>query len=124
MLSIPRGTLEGVTDGSFSPDNAPLSADAPLPPGALPGTAADTTAERPWPVHHLTGKIGQYVHRMGPVWVEGQVLRPSRWKNLVFFDLRDPSENATLGVSALASVVDRMGNSLDGGLRVVLEARA
>ncbi|MFN3866466.1 MAG: exodeoxyribonuclease VII large subunit [Demequina sp.] len=113
-----------MTDGSLTPDNASqaphASREAPVD---LPGTAADTSAERPWPVHHLTGKIGQYVHRMGPVWVEGQVLRPSRWKNLVFFDLRDPSENATLGVSALASVVDRMGTALDDGSRVVLQAR-
>ncbi|MDN4480023.1 exodeoxyribonuclease VII large subunit [Demequina muriae] len=113
-----------MTDGSLSPDNAPQGASASgRGPAGLPGTAADTTAERPWPVHHLTGKIGQYVHRMGPVWVEGQVLRPSRWKNLVFFDLRDPSENATLGVSALAAVVDRMGTPLDDGSRVVLQAR-
>ncbi|MFW7414451.1 exodeoxyribonuclease VII large subunit [Demequina sp. SO4-18] len=113
-----------MTDGLLSPDNASRGPDASRPaPAELPGTAADTTAEQPWPVHHLTGKIGQYVHRMGPVWVEGQVLRPSRWKNLVFFDLRDPSENATLGVSALASVVDRMGTSLDDGSRVVLQAR-
>lgn len=114
-----------MTDGLLTPDNAPRGADASDAPSApeLPGTAADTTAEHPWPVSHLTGKIGQYVHRMGPVWVEGQVLRPSRWKNLVFFDLRDPSENATLGVSALASVVDRMGTALDDGSRVVLQAR-
>ncbi|MFW2514686.1 exodeoxyribonuclease VII large subunit [Demequina sp. SO4-13] len=113
-----------MTDGSIHPDNASRGADASRDPAAeMPGTAADTSAEHPWPVHHLTGKIGQYVHRMGPVWVEGQVLRPSRWKNLVFFDLRDPSENATLGVSALSSVVDRMGTPLDDGSRVVVHAR-
>lgn len=107
-----------MTDGSFSSDNAPLGANAPLP-----DTAADTTAERPWPVHHLTGKIAGYIHRMGPVWVEGQVLRPSRWKNLVFFDLRDTHENNTLGVSAQASVLERMGTDLDDGSRVVIHAR-
>lgn len=112
-----------MTDGSFSSDNAPLGANAPLPSGPLPDTAADTTAERPWPVHHLTGKIASYVHRMGPVWVEGQVLRPSRWKNLVFFDLRDANENNTLGVSAQASVLERMGTELDDGSRVVIHAR-
>ena len=123
MLSILRGTLEGVTDGSFSPDNVPQSASAPLTDGPLPATAAETTAERPWPVHHLTGKIASYVHRMGPVWVEGQVLRPSRWKNLVFFDLRDAQENNTLGVSAQTHVLDRMGSDLDDGSRVVIHAR-
>ncbi len=72
---------------------------------------------------HLTAKIGEYVHRMGPVWVEGQVLRPSRWKSLVFFDLRDASENMTLGVSTQASVLDRMGADLEDGSRVVVHAR-
>lgn len=104
-----------------SPDNAHHGGSASE--GPLPERAADTSAERPWPVSHLTGKIGEYVHRMGPVWVEGQVMRPSRWKSLVFFDLRDASENATLGVSAQASVLDRMGGDLDDGSRVVLRAR-
>ena len=113
-------------DGSSSPDNVPTSANASpgaQPPATLAATAAETSAERPWPVSHLTGKIGAYVHRMGPVWVEGQVLRPSRWKNLVFFDLRDASENTTLGVSAQASVLDAMGADLDDGSRVVVHAR-
>lgn len=74
-------------------------------------------------MHHLTGKIATYVHRMGPVWVEGQVLRPSRWKNLVFFDLRDATENNTLGVSAQANVLDGLGTDLDDGSRVVIHAR-
>lgn len=112
-----------MTDGSFSPDNAPGDANAPLAENLLPATAAATTAQRPWPVHHLTGKIAAYVHRMGPVWVEGQVLRPSRWKNLVFFDLRDIHENNTLGVSAQASVLERLGSDLDDGSRVVIHAR-
>lgn len=115
-------------DGELSPSNAPGQADASRQeaaggPAALPERAADTTADRPWPVHHLSTKIGDYVHRMGPVWVEGQVLRPSRWKNLVFFDLRDASENNTLGVSAQAQVLDRMGADLDDGSRVVVHAR-
>jgi len=113
-----------VIDGSSTPDNAPAGADAsPGAPAPLAATAAETTAERPWPVSHLTGKIGAYVHRMGPVWVEGQVLRPSRWKNLVFFDLRDATENTTLGVSAQAPVLDAMGAELDDGSRVVVHAR-
>ncbi|MFV0633851.1 exodeoxyribonuclease VII large subunit [Demequina sp.] len=100
--------------------------DAPSPSAAgepLPDKASETSAERPWPVSHLTAKIGDYVHRMGPVWVEGQVIRPSRWKNLVFFDLRDASENMTLGVSTQASVLDRAGAGLDDGSRVVIHAR-
>ena len=113
-------------DGEYSPHNVPGASDASRGPdasAALPELAADTSAEHPWPVHHLSGKIGQYVHRMGPVWVEGQVLRPSRWKNLVFFDLRDAAENSTLGVSAQASVLDRIGTDLDDGSRVVVHAR-
>ncbi|WP_234983350.1 exodeoxyribonuclease VII large subunit [Demequina sp. NBRC 110053] len=110
-----------MTHGISSP-NVPDGPDASRPRG-LPATAADTTAEAPWPVSHLTSKIGEYVHRMGPVWVEGQVLRPSRWKSLVFFDLRDADENMTLGVSTQASVLERMGADLDDGSRVVVHAR-
>ena len=47
----------------------------PLP---LPARALDTTAERPWPVRLLSAKIADYVAKMPPVWVEGQVVQLNR----------------------------------------------
>ncbi|PKQ25865.1 MAG: exodeoxyribonuclease VII large subunit [Actinobacteria bacterium HGW-Actinobacteria-4] len=90
---------------------------------SLPSTAAETTAERPWPVSHLSPKIGEYIAKMSPVWVEGQVLNVKRWKHLVFLTLRDTSENMSLKATLPASEVHALGVALDDGARVVIHAK-
>ena len=90
---------------------------------SLPATAAETSAERPWPVRHLSPKIGEYVARMSPVWVEGQVLNVKRWKHLVFLTLRDTDENMSLKATIPAAQAEAMGIPLDDGARVVLHAQ-
>lgn len=89
----------------------------------LPATAAETSAERPWPVSHLSPKIGEYVARMSPVWVEGQVLNVKRWKHLVFLTLRDTAENMSLKATLPASEVEALGVALDDGARIVIHAK-
>lgn len=89
----------------------------------LPGTAAETTPERPWPVRHLSPKIGEYIARMAPVWVEGQVLNVKRWKHMVFLTLRDTDENMSLRATLPAAEVDALGTPLEDGARVVIHAK-
>jgi exodeoxyribonuclease VII large subunit len=74
-------------------------------------------------VRHLSPKIGEYVARMSPVWVEGQVLNVKRWKHLVFLTLRDTDENMSLKATIPASQAEAMGIPLDDGARVVLHAQ-
>jgi exodeoxyribonuclease VII large subunit len=74
-------------------------------------------------VRHLSPKIGEYVSRMSPVWVEGQVLNVKKWKHLVFLTLRDPDENMSLGATLPAAHAAAMGIPLDDGARVVLHAQ-
>ncbi|WP_291380501.1 exodeoxyribonuclease VII large subunit [Demequina sp.] len=90
---------------------------------SLAATAADTSAERPWPVRHLSPKIGEYVSRMSPVWVEGQVLNVKRWRHLVFLTLRDTDEQMSLKATLPAAEVDAMGAALEDGARVVIHAK-
>ena len=85
------------------------SVDAPT---TLPLTAADTAPDRPWPVRHLSPKIGEYIAKMSPVWVEGQVLNVKRWKHMVFLTLRDTDENVSLKATLPASEVDALGLEL------------
>ncbi len=92
-------------------------------PVTLPGTAAETSADRPWPVRHLSPKIGEYIARMSPVWVEGQVLGVKRWRDLVFLTLRDTDENMSLGATLPAAAVDALGTPLEDGARVVVHAK-
>lgn len=90
---------------------------------SLPATAADTSADRPWPVRHLSPKIADYISRMSPVWVEGQVLNVKRWRHLVFLTLRDTDEQMSLKATLPASEVDALGIALEDGARVVIHAK-
>lgn len=113
-----------MTDPVNEPGNAPVPGrDLPTASASLPATAAETSAERPWPVRHLSPKIGDYVARMSPVWVEGQVLNVKRWKHLVFVTLRDTDENMSLKATLPAAQLDALGLDLSDGARVVVHAK-
>ncbi|WP_430867563.1 exodeoxyribonuclease VII large subunit [Demequina aurantiaca] len=135
MTPILRGTLGGVTEASrahVGPSyggSASTSGSAGAAPGepqratTLPEVAAQTSAENPWPVRHLSPKIGAYIAKMSPVWVEGQVLNVKRWKHMVFLTLRDTQENMSLKATLPAKEVDALGIDLTDGARVVIHAK-
>src|SRR5690625_4084142 len=66
----------------------------------LPERANQTTPERPWPVRLLSTKIAEYVARMTPVWVEGQIVQLNRrpGATMAFLTLRDTDANVSLPV--------------------------
>lgn len=100
------------------------SAELPAASASLPATAAETSKDRPWPVRHLSPKIGDYIAKMSPVWVEGQILNVRRWRHLVFLTLRDTDENMSLRTTIPASQFDALGAGVTDGSRVVVHARA
>lgn len=102
---------------------ADAPAELPAASASLPATAAETTREWPWPVRHLSPKIGDYVSKMAPVWVEGQLLNVRRWKHLVFVTLRDTDQNMSLRATVPAVQFDALGPDVTDGSRVVLHAR-
>lgn len=106
------GIDEGVRDA------APAARELPLPL-----KAADTTAERPWPVRHLVPKVADYIGKMPPVWVEGQVLNLKRWNSTYFLTLRDVDLDMSLRVTLPARDVSPIVDRLADGSRVVVHAR-
>ncbi|WP_228372816.1 exodeoxyribonuclease VII large subunit [Demequina subtropica] len=92
-------------------------------PHTLPATAGETSAERPWPVRHLSPKIGDFISRLPAVWVEGQVLNVKRWRHLVFLTLRDTDENMSISATLLAREAEALGIDLVDGTRVVIHAK-
>lgn len=91
--------------------------------GALPLKAADTSPERPWPVRHLAPKIADYVQRMPPVWIEGQVLDLKRWNSTCFLTLRDTDVDMSISVTTSAASVARLGKGVGDGAHLVVHAR-
>lgn len=91
----------------------------------LPVRALDTTAEQPWPVRLLSAKIADYVARMAPVWVEGQVVQLNRrpGAGTAFLTLRDTVADMSLPVSMHPRVLDAVAAPLAEGAHVVVHAK-
>lgn len=89
-----------------------------------PARALETTASAPWPVRLLSSKIAEYVARMAPVWVEGQVVQLNRrpGAGMAFLTLRDTEADMSLPVKIFARNLPP-GEALTEGARVVVHAK-
>ena len=85
---------------------------------ALPAKALDTSPEHPWPVRHLSAKIGEYISRMSGVWVEGQIVQLNRRAGMSFLTLRDTEADVSLSVTATGRVL----GEITEGSHVVVHA--
>jgi exodeoxyribonuclease VII large subunit len=92
-------------------------------PQPLPARALDTTPERPWPVRLLSAKIADYISKMAPVWVEGQVVQLNRRAAMAYLVLRDTDVDMSLPVSVRTQVLDTDAATLREGAHVVVRAR-
>ncbi len=86
---------------------------------------AQTTAESPLPVRSVARMIGDYIARLGRIWVEGQVAELSRRPGsaTVFLVLRDPVADVSLRVTCSRAVCDAVDPPLAEGARVVVHAK-
>jgi exodeoxyribonuclease VII large subunit len=84
-----------------------------------------SSAEQPIPVRTVARAIGDWVGRLGAVWIEGQVTQLTRRPGsaTVFLTLRDPVAEVSLQVSCRREVVDGCVPPLVDGARVVVNAR-
>lgn len=89
----------------------------------LPERAAQTSAEQPWPVRLLSTKIAEYVARMSPVWVEGQIVQLNRRPGAAtaFLTLRDADVDMSLTVKIFARDLARV--HVSQGDRAVVHAK-
>jgi exodeoxyribonuclease VII large subunit len=119
-------SADPIPSGPASPAPATGSAQ----PGAgqprrVPERAMQTTPEQPWPVRLLSAKMSEYVERMPPVWVEGQVVQLVRrpGTTVAFLTLRDADVDFSLPVTAPLRVLEALDAPLADGARVVVHAR-
>lgn len=99
------------------------------PSTPLPERANQTTAERPWPVRLLSNKIADYINKMTPVWIEGQIVQLNRRPGaaMAFLTLRDTDTDVSLPVAmfakTLANKADGAAATLTEGAHVVVNAK-
>ena len=83
----------------------------------------ESSAEQPLPVRTVSRSIGEWVGRLGRVWVEGQVTQVNRRPGTVFLTLRDPVADVSLSVTCGREVCDVVQPPLAEGARVVVFAK-
>src|SRR5690625_848710 len=89
---------------------------------SLPATAAETTAHAPWPVRLLSQKMAEYISRMSPVWIEGQIvqLNANNSSSLAFITLRDVSVDMSLNVTIPKRNLHAATTPIKDGAQVVV----
>jgi exodeoxyribonuclease VII large subunit len=85
----------------------------------------ESSPEQPLPVRTVARAIGDWVGRLGRVWVEGQItqLTARPGQNTCFLVLRDPAAEMSLQVACARSLLDAVTPALTEGSRVVVWAR-
>ncbi len=83
----------------------------------------ETTAESPVPVRTVLRLAGEWVGRLGRVWVEGQIAELTRRGTTVFLTLRDPVAAVSVRVICARTVLDAADPPPAEGARVVVWAK-
>ncbi len=73
-------------------------------------------------VHQVSKTIGDYVAKLGRVWVEGQIIKSQVYGNLAYISFRDPDLDISIQVVAATSVIESLQPPLEEGSRVVMHA--
>ncbi|MDN5820263.1 MAG: exodeoxyribonuclease VII large subunit [Brachybacterium sp.] len=110
-----------MTQNPLGPDVDPAASPRPAPAA----TAAQTTAENPWPLRQLSVKVGEYVARMSPLWVEGEIVQLKRrpGAGLSFMTLRDVDVDMSFSVPIREHVLRALPVEPVAGARVVVHAK-
>lgn len=83
----------------------------------------DTSADNPAPLRVVSAAIGQWVGRLGAVWVEAQVAELTLRQERAYLTLRDPLADMSVQASCSRRVLDAMPVPVTEGARVVVHAR-
>lgn len=83
----------------------------------------ETSAEAPVPVRTVMRLVGDWIGRLGRVWVEGQIAELSRRGSTVFLTLRDPLAAVSVRVICPRTVLEATQPAPDEGARVVIWAK-
>ncbi len=83
----------------------------------------ETSEQSPVPVRTVLRLVGEWIGRLGRVWVEGQIAELSRRGGTAFLVLRDPIAAVSVRVICTTAVLDATSPPPGEGSRVVIWAR-
>lgn len=89
-----------------------------------PAGGASGTPDEPWSVSTLTGKIHDYIDRLGTVWVEGELTQWGGSGGNVYGKLKDLDADMTVSIRVWSSVLARSKETFKQGDRVVVLVKA
>ena len=85
--------------------------------------ALETSPEAPVPVRTVLRLVGEWVGRLGRIWVEGQIAELNRRGGTVFLTLRDPLAAVSARVVCTRAVLEASDPAPAEGARVIIWAR-
>jgi exodeoxyribonuclease VII large subunit len=87
--------------------------------------ALNTSAEEPAAVRTISRLLGEWIGRLGAIWVDGQVTeyRPRPGARMQYFVLRDTDVDMSISVKAASDVIGSLEQPLAEGQRIVVHAR-
>ena len=83
----------------------------------------ETSEQSPVPVRTVLRLVGDWIGRLGRVWVEGQIAELARRGGTVFLTLRDPVAAVSVRVICPSTVLDATSPAPGEGARVVIWAK-
>ncbi len=92
--------------------------DAPVPPPRADGATA-SSAEQPWPVAVVAGKIKGYIDRLGTVWAEGEITQWGGSGGNVYGKLKDLDQDVTLSFTLWSSTLAKLKEEFKQGDHVL-----
>jgi exodeoxyribonuclease VII large subunit len=83
----------------------------------------ESSAESPVPVRTVLRLVGEWIGRLGRIWVEGQIAELTRRGSTVFLTLRDPVAAVSVRVMCPRAVLEANDPAPAEGARVVIWAK-
>jgi len=94
-----------------------------LADGTGAAVALETSETSPVPVRTVLRLVGEWIGRLGRIWIEGQIAELNRRGSTVFLTLRDPVASVSARVICTTAVLEAMPPAPGVGARVVIWAK-
>ena len=85
--------------------------------------ALQTSADSPAPLRQVSTLVGEYVGRLGAVWVEAEIATLTRRQGVCFLTLRDLRAQLSMAATCHVSILDAGPAPITEGARVVVHAK-